>query len=55
MNDYGIKVLVIKTNEYGYITRRLNAQAYEIWLESGVEVVLDKDEFVELKKGEKDE
>jgi hypothetical protein len=54
----GIKVLIDTKNYdnqpingFGYILRRLNAQAYEIWLE-GMEtvLVLHPDEFKEIEE-----
>jgi hypothetical protein len=55
MNDFGVRVLIKETNELGYITRRLDAHSYEIWLDSGRELVLDPEEFIELKKEQKNE
>lgn len=54
----GVRVL-IDTNdgnshtitEYGYITRRLNSQLYEIWGESSqVTYLLSPQEFTEIKE-----
>jgi hypothetical protein len=50
MNDFGVKVFVKNTGEFGYIVRRLNSQTYEIWLESKKELILDINEFVEIGK-----
>lgn len=56
----GIKVLINTKDdkghiitEYGYITRRLNAQLYEIWGESSqVTFLLSPDEFTEIPNDE---
>lgn len=54
----GVRVL-INTNdgnnhaitEYGYITRRLNSQLYEIWGESSqITYLLSPQEFTEIKE-----
>lgn len=47
---YGIRVLIKKTNEYGYIIRRIDSQRYEIWLDSEKEISISPEEFVEIKK-----
>lgn len=51
MKDFGVKVLIKETEEYGYITRRLDSQNYEIWTESEKELTLGPSEFIEIKSG----
>ena len=51
--DNCVAVLVKDTGERGCITRRLNAHAYEIWLEDGSMKVLDPDEFIEIERKKK--
>lgn len=46
-------VIVKETGERGCITRRLNAQAYEIWLEDGSVRTLSPDEFDEIERKKK--
>ncbi len=54
----GVKVLINTKDgnghtitEYGYITRRLNSQLYEIWSESSqVTYLLSPEEFTEIKE-----
>ena len=54
----GVKVLIETKNhnnqtinDFGYILRRLNAQAYEIWAEGTETVlVLHPDEFKEIEE-----
>ena len=48
-----VVVVVKETGERGCITRRLNAQAYEIWLEDGSVRILCPDEFNEIERKEK--
>lgn len=58
MKDAGVKVLINTKDEkgrdicdYGYITRRINAQVYEIWSESYQTVfLLHPEEFTEVNK-----
>jgi len=47
MKDYGVKVRLIKEACYGYITRRFNAEAYEIVTEDDRVFVLSPKEFEE--------
>jgi translation initiation factor IF-1 len=54
LKKIGVKVLVKKTNEQGYITRRLDADNYEIWLESGDLITISPKEFLEIQ-GDKNE
>jgi hypothetical protein len=57
-DNRGVKVIVeakddkgSKVCDYGYIIRRYNADAYEIWLETyQVSLILSKDEFTEIIK-----
>lgn len=50
--DYGVRV-VLKDGREGFITRRLDAQAYEIWIEEDdVLEALSPDEFEEKEKYE---
>jgi len=42
-------VIINETGERGCITRRLNANLYEIWLDSGDVVVISPDEFNEIE------
>jgi len=51
--DNCVAVVVKETGEKGCITRRLDADAYEIWLESGSDVVLSPRDFHELERKEK--
>lgn len=51
---FGIKVLVKESNQYGFIVRRFNSQAYEIELDDNKVVVLDPKEFIEIER-DKDE
>ena len=54
--DTGVKVLINTKDdngnniaEYGYITRRLNSQLYEIWVESSQSTyLLSPQEFTEI-------
>lgn len=51
--SYGIKVKIKDSEQYGFIVRRLNAQAYEIGLENSDEVViLSPEEFIEVGQDE---
>lgn len=45
-----VEVFVNSLEKKGCITRRLNAEEYEIWMEDGSVVLLSPDEFEELKK-----
>ena len=57
-DNRGVRVIVeakddkgSKVCDYGYIIRRHNADAYEIWLETyQVSLILSKDEFTEIIK-----
>lgn len=56
----GIKVLIDTKDDtgclitgYGYITRRINAQLYEVWIESSNEIyLLSPNEFTETQTKE---
>ena len=56
----GIKVLIDTKDDtgyritgYGYITRRINAQLYEVWIESSNETyLLSPNEFTETQTKE---
>jgi len=50
LKSKGVKIKVKDGEEYGYILRRLNADSYEVWLESADStVVLSPKEFVEVE------
>ena len=49
MSVSGVKV-VLEDGSSGVIVRRLNAESYEIWLESDETVVLSPKEFKEVEK-----
>lgn len=49
MKNYGIRVLIKKNATYGFITRRMNAQCYEIDVGGDV-VYLHPDEFIEIEE-----
>jgi translation initiation factor IF-1 len=42
-------VIINETGERGCIIRRMNAQSYEIWLDSGDVVVLSPNDFKEIE------
>jgi hypothetical protein len=56
----GIRVLIETKDDrgrhitgYGYITRRINAQLYEVWIESSNETyLLSPNEFIETQTKE---
>lgn len=48
MRNFGVKVRLIEKNCFGYIIRRLNADAYEIATEDDVVLVLSPEEFEEI-------
>lgn len=49
----GTKVKVKSTGQTGYITRRLNAHEYEIWLDDQNTVVLSPKDFIEEAEDER--
>lgn len=53
MKNYGVKVFIKESSEYGFIVRRLNCQNYEIILENDKVVNLSPNEFIEIEKEEK--
>lgn len=55
MKNFGVRVFVEKNNEYGYIIRRLDAQNYQILLDSELEVFIGPNEFVEIEKEKENE
>lgn len=50
MENFGVRVFVEKEKEHGYIVRRLDAHSYQVWLDSGFEVIISPNEFVEIEK-----
>ena len=49
---HGVRV-VLKDGREGYITRRLDAQSYEIWIEEeNIDLILSPEEFLEKEKNE---
>lgn len=61
MENYGVKVLIDtkddnnhKICDYGYILRRINTHAYEVWAESLQSLfILSPEEFVEINDKDK--
>jgi len=53
--DYGVKVRLTKEGCCGHIVRRLNAAAYEIVTEDERVLILEPEEFEEIKKETKDD
>jgi hypothetical protein len=50
LKNTGVKIKVNDGGDHGYLLRRLNADAYEVWLEQkGILVVLSPKEFVEVE------